>query len=101
MMKKKKEMGEDELGKKLCGYLGEKKYLVVMDDVWSSEVWSRLQPHFPNQAKDESIVLITTRNKEIALHATYSEAFIYELRHMNDDESWQLFLKKSFSRDWY
>ena len=92
----KKEMGEDELGKKLCGYLGEKKYLVVMDDVWSSEVWSRLQPHFPDQAKDGSIVLITTRNKEIALHATYSEAFIYELRHMNDDESWQLFLKKAF-----
>ena len=92
----KKEMGEDELGKKLCGYLGEKKYLVVMDDVWSSEVWSRLQPHFPDQAKNGSIVLITTRNKEIALHATYSEAFIYELRHMNDDESWQLFLKKAF-----
>ena len=92
----KKEMGEDELGKKLCGYLGEKKYLVVMDDVWSSEVWSRLQPHFPDQAKDGSIVLITTRNKEIALHATYSEEFIYELRHMNDDESWQLFLKKAF-----
>ena len=91
-----KEMGEDELGKKLCGYLGEKKYLVVMDDVWSSEVWTRLQPRFPDQAKDGSIVLITTRNKEIALHATYSEEFIYELRHMNDDESWQLFLKKAF-----
>ena len=92
----KKEMGEDELGEKLCGYLGEKKYLVVMDDVWSSEVWSRLQPHFPDEAKDGSIVLITTRNKEIALHATYSEEFIYELRHMNADESWQLFLKKAF-----
>ena len=92
----KKEMGEDELGKKLCGYLGEKKYLVVMDDVWSSEVWTRLQPRFPDQAEDGSIVLITTRNKEIALHATYSEEFIYELRHMNDDESWQLFLKKAF-----
>ena len=92
----KKEMGEDTLGRKLCGYLGEKKYLVVMDDVWSSEVWSRLQPHLPDQAKNGSIVLITTRNKEIALHATSSQAFIYELRHMNDDESWQLFLKKAF-----
>ena len=91
----KREMGENELGEKLCGYLKEKKYLVVMDDVWSSEVWSRLQPHFP-EAKDGSKVLITTRNKEIALHATYSEEFIYELRHMNEDESWQLFLKKAF-----
>ncbi|KAJ9681491.1 hypothetical protein PVL29_020386 [Vitis rotundifolia] len=91
---KEKEMRESELGEKLCEYLKEKKYLVVMDDVWSSEVWSRLRSHLP-EAKDGSKVLITTRNKEIALHAT-SQAFIYELRLMNDDESWQLFLKKTF-----
>ena len=33
----KRDMGENELGKKLCEYLKEKKYLVVMDDVWSNE----------------------------------------------------------------
>ncbi|KAL6322675.1 hypothetical protein AAG906_015361 [Vitis piasezkii] len=69
--KEVKEMGEAELGRNVREYLKEKKYLVVMDDVWSSE--------------DGSKVLITTRNKEIALHAT-SQAFIYELRLMNDDE---------------
>ena len=95
--KKLEGMRENELGNTLCGYLKDKKYLVVMDDVWSSEDWSRLQPYFP-EAKDGSKVLITTRNKEIALHATYSEAFIYELRLMNDDESWRLFLKKAFRR---
>ncbi|XP_019081115.1 disease resistance protein RPH8A [Vitis vinifera] len=94
LSEKEKEMRESELGEKLCEYLKEKKYLVVMDDVWSSEVWSRLRSHLP-EAKDGSKVLITTRNKEIALHAT-SQAFIYELRLMNDDESWQLFLKKTF-----
>ncbi|RVW81175.1 putative disease resistance protein [Vitis vinifera] len=92
--KEKEEMRESELGDKLCEYLKEKKYLLVMDDVWSSEVWSRLRSHLP-EAKDGSKVLITTRNKEIALQAT-SQAFIYELRLMNDDESWQLFLKKTF-----
>ncbi|KAL6322660.1 hypothetical protein AAG906_015346 [Vitis piasezkii] len=94
LSEKEKEMRESELGEKICEYLKEKKYLVVMDDVWSSEVWSRLRSHLP-EAKDGSKVLITTRNKEIALHAT-SQAFIYELRLMNDDESWQLFLKKTF-----
>ncbi|WKA05988.1 hypothetical protein VitviT2T_023917 [Vitis vinifera] len=94
LSEKEKEMRESELGEKLCEYLKEKKYLIVMDDVWSSEVWSRLRSHLP-EAKDGSKVLITTRNKEIALQAT-SQAFIYELRLMNDDESWQLFLKKTF-----
>ena len=68
------------------------------------------------EAKDGSKVLITTRNEEIALHATSqeeivgtslnseeeiaqhanSQALIYRLRIMNDDESWQLLLKKTF-----
>ena len=65
----KRDMGENELGKKLCEYLKEKKYLVVMDDVWSNEFWSRLRSHF-SKAKDGSKILITSRNKEIALHAT-------------------------------
>ena len=94
LSEKEKEMRESELGEKLCEYLKEKKYLVVMDDVWSKEVWSRLRSHLP-EAKDGSKVLITTRNEEIALHAT-SQAFIYKLRLMTDDESWHLFLKKTF-----
>ncbi|RVX09925.1 putative late blight resistance protein-like R1B-11 [Vitis vinifera] len=57
---KKKRDERSELGEKLCEYLKEKKYLVVMDDVWSSEVWSRLRSHLP-EAKDGSKVLITTR----------------------------------------
>ena len=94
--RKLEEMRENELGEKLCEVLGEKKYLVVMDDVWSREVWNSLRLYLPEEAKDGSKVLITTRNQEIALHATSLKAFIYELRIMNEDESWQLFLKKAF-----
>ncbi|RVW30629.1 putative disease resistance protein [Vitis vinifera] len=113
--KEVKEMGEAELGRNVREYLKEKKYLVAMDDVWSREVWSSLRSYLP-EAKDGSKVLITTRNEEIALHATSqeeiawtsfnseeeiaqhanSQALIYRLRIMNDDESWQLLLKKTF-----
>ena len=98
--RKLKGMEEARLGEELCKYLKgieeeekEKKYLVVMDDVWSSDVWSRLCSYFP-EVENGSKVLITTRNKEIALRAT-SEAFIYELPLMNEAKSWQLFLKKA------
>ena len=68
-----KEIGEAKLGRKLCEFLKHKKCLVVMDDAWSS-----------------------LRNDEIALHATNSQAFIHNLGFMDKDESWQLFLKKTF-----
>ena len=113
--KEVKEMGGAELGRKVCGYLKEKKYLVVMDDVWSSEVWSNLRSYLP-EAKEGSKVFITTRNEEIALHAisqeniastvlnsedeivehANSQALIYRLRAMNEDEGWELLLKRTF-----
>ncbi|KAJ9681492.1 hypothetical protein PVL29_020387 [Vitis rotundifolia] len=113
--KEVKEMEAAVLGRKVREYLKEKKYLVAMDDVWSREVWSSLRSYLP-EAKDGSKVLITTRNEEIALHATSqeeiartslnseeeiaqhanSQALIYRLRIMNNDESWQLLLKKTF-----
>ncbi|RVX09931.1 hypothetical protein CK203_012814 [Vitis vinifera] len=71
--KETKEIGEAKLGRKLCEFLKHKKCLVVVDDAWSS-----------------------LRNDEIALRATNSQAFIRNLGFMDKDESWQLFLKKTF-----
>ena len=113
--KEVKEMGGAELGRKVCGYLKGKKYLVVMDDVWSSEVWSNLRSYLP-EAKEGSKVFITTRNEEIALQAisvekiastvlnseeeiaehANSQELIYRLRPMNEDEGWELLLKRTF-----
>ncbi|XP_010661781.1 probable disease resistance protein At1g58390 [Vitis vinifera] len=99
----KKEMREVELGGKLRECLNDKKYLVVMDDVWSIEAWSSLCSYLP-ESRNGSKVLMTTRNKEIAAQAnghevvghTDSQALVYELPIMDDDESWELFLKKTF-----
>ncbi|KAL6322683.1 hypothetical protein AAG906_015369 [Vitis piasezkii] len=75
--KEMREMGEDELGGKLRECLNDKKYLVAMDDVWSIEAWSSLSSYLPE-----------SRNG--------SKALVYVLPIMDDDESWELFLKKTF-----
>ncbi|RVW81269.1 Disease resistance protein RPP13 [Vitis vinifera] len=74
-----------------------------MDDVWSIEAWSSLRSYLP-ESRNGSKVLMTTRNKEIAAQAnphevvghTDSQALVYELRIMDGNESWELFLKKTF-----
>ncbi|KAK4478620.1 hypothetical protein RD792_014109 [Penstemon davidsonii] len=72
-----------------------KKCLVVLDDVWETDVWDGLRPAFPNR-KMGSKVLLTTRNKEIALHIdTDTRCYFYEQRHLNEDESWELLQKKA------
>ncbi|OVA05103.1 Disease resistance protein [Macleaya cordata] len=85
---------EDELRKKLHEHLQGSKYLIVLDDIWNVEAWDDLNTAFPDE-KNGSRVLITTRNKEVALHADPSES-LHELRFLNEMESWELFFKKIF-----
>ena len=84
-------MGENPLGNEARKYLDEKRYLIVLDDVWSIQVWNGLCLYLPES--NGSRVLITTRNEQIALDAY---AKLYRLRPLGEKESWELFLKKTF-----
>ena len=66
-----------------------------MDDVWDREVWRIFGKHLPDEGNG-SKVLITTRNREVADAADPDQANrAYELRFLNQEESWDLFLSKA------
>ncbi|KAI3915212.1 hypothetical protein MKX01_035471 [Papaver californicum] len=75
---------------KLRANLKGKKYLIVLDDVWDTDVWDALRSSFPCN-NNGSIVLLTTRHKEVANYAS-SQSMIHELNAINEAESWQIFL---------
>ncbi|TXG70951.1 hypothetical protein EZV62_005886 [Acer yangbiense] len=85
---------EEELEKMLYEHLQEKKYLVVLDDIWTTEAWDLLKRAFPDM-DNGSKVMLTTRNKDVALHADRRTA-PYELRLLGKEESWELFLRNAF-----
>ncbi|OVA18811.1 Disease resistance protein [Macleaya cordata] len=91
-------LNQEELGKKLREYLlhGNRKYLIVLDDVWDIQAWDCLNTAFPDK-KNGSRILLTTRNKNVAVHADSSSNNIHTLRFLNEDESWELFLNKIFA----
>ncbi|KAI3934244.1 hypothetical protein MKW98_009225 [Papaver atlanticum] len=78
--------------KKLCANLQGKKYLIVLDDVWDTDVWDALRSSFPRN-NNGSIVLLTTRHKDVANYASSQPSTdIHELNVINEEESWQIFL---------
>ncbi|XP_059462094.1 putative disease resistance RPP13-like protein 3 [Corylus avellana] len=85
----------DELKEELVKYLKEKRYLIVMDDIWTTEVWDEVRSAFPD-ISNGSRILITSRNKEVASHASLTPP--YFLPFLNKNESWELFRKKVFQR---
>ncbi|OMP14350.1 NB-ARC domain-containing protein [Corchorus olitorius] len=61
-------MTENELMRTLRDVLKDKRYLVVLDDIWSSDQWDILKHAFP-PGKNGSKILFTTRIKDVPLLA--------------------------------
>ncbi|MBA0665402.1 hypothetical protein Goklo_005262 [Gossypium klotzschianum] len=87
-------LDENELWKSLFDALKEKRYLVVLDDIWRSEDWDILKPALPRGRKGSKI-LFTTRNRNVALHADPCNTPV-ELSPLTDDESWILLSRRAF-----
>ncbi|GER53655.1 disease resistance protein Gpa2 [Striga asiatica] len=79
-------LSEHELGDRLYKSLFGRRYLIVMDDIWSMEAWDRVKRLFPDN--DGSRVLITTRLSKVALQLDGLDYFQMSL--LNHNESWNL-----------
>ncbi|KAL3338833.1 hypothetical protein AABB24_027788 [Solanum stoloniferum] len=85
-------MTERDLEIYLRDLLKERKYLVVVDDVWKREAWESLKRAFPD-GKNGSRVIITTRKEDVAERAD-DRGFVHKLRFLSQEESWDLFHRK-------
>ena len=94
------DMDDNELKSVLFKCLKDKRYLIVMDDIWKTEAWNEVSVAFPTNSNG-SRILITSRIKEVASHASSINDSIppippYELPFLDEDKSWELFSKKVF-----
>ncbi|XP_058068310.1 probable disease resistance protein At1g58602 [Magnolia sinica] len=93
-LKKVEKMDVFQLRHKISKYLQKKRYLMVLDDIWTNEAWDVLKDALPDM-KNGSRVMLTTRNKDVALHAD-ARSTPYELRFLETNECWELFCRKTF-----
>ncbi|KAH6761933.1 hypothetical protein C2S52_019366 [Perilla frutescens var. hirtella] len=74
-----------------------KRYLIVLDDVWSAEVWEWLKDKIPDDFNG-SRILITARLLDVACCVGFYSR-IHEMCLMNVDHSWNLLRHKIFKQD--
>ncbi|XP_058114519.1 putative disease resistance protein At1g50180 isoform X2 [Magnolia sinica] len=85
-----------ELRDKISEYLNDKRYLVVLDDIWKSEAWDALKDAFPD-VNNGSRVVLTTRNEDVALYADPDPRNRpHKLRCLTIEESRDLFRRKTY-----
>ena len=91
---------ENELVGHLHAIQLSKKCLIVLDDIWSPDPWESMKDAFPTTETSRSKILLTTRNRNVAIHIG-PNGFHHEPRLLTHDESWELLKKKAgeHSRD--
>ncbi|PHT28394.1 hypothetical protein CQW23_32019 [Capsicum baccatum] len=89
---------EAELADMLQKSLKRKRYLIVLDDIWSCEVWDGVRQCFPIEDNAGSRILLTTRNNEVACYAD-TENLSLRMSFMDQDESWSLFKSAAFANE--
>ncbi|KAF3796831.1 Disease resistance protein [Nymphaea thermarum] len=90
------QQNEGEMRESLETELKEKKYLVVLDDVWTPEAWDAIRGAFPDGNKG-SRVLMTTRHGRVAERADRNTP-PYMPPLLNEEDSCKLFFRHAFPR---
>ncbi|XP_016513095.1 putative late blight resistance protein homolog R1A-3 [Nicotiana tabacum] len=93
------EQDDGQLADRLQKLLKGKRYLVVIDDIWTTEAWDDIKLCFPD-CNNGGRILLTTRNVEVAEYASSGKP-PYHMRLMNFDESWNLLHKKVFEKEYF
>ncbi|KAL0337906.1 UNVERIFIED_CONTAM: putative disease resistance protein RGA1 [Sesamum calycinum] len=85
----------DQMQSRLAGVLNNKKYLLVLDDVWNEDrnKWMDLRELLMN-GRTGSKIIVTTRSKAVALITGTTSP--YNLAGLSDDDCLSLFLKCAF-----
>ncbi|GKD58988.1 disease resistance protein RPM1-like protein [Tanacetum coccineum] len=89
-----RKMNYRELVEMLIYYLREKRYVIILDDVWRILLWSRIRSAFPENGLG-SRVIFTTRNDNVAKSVGPGNHILH-LDPLGEDDSWALFCRKAF-----
>ncbi|CAK9167386.1 unnamed protein product [Ilex paraguariensis] len=80
----------------LVNYLKGKRYIVVLDDVWTIHLWFEIKGALPD-GRHGSRVLLTTRKEDIASFSFGVRGHVHRIPPLGRNEGWDLFCLKAFS----
>uniref|UniRef100_A0A0E0MH21 Rx N-terminal domain-containing protein n=1 Tax=Oryza punctata TaxID=4537 RepID=A0A0E0MH21_ORYPU len=84
------EWGDKTLKNKLAEQLKDKRYHILIDDIWSVSAWENIRDSLPKSNKGSSIV-VTRRFKSVAEACRRQQGQVYEQRPLPEESSYRLF----------
>ncbi|XP_031096625.1 putative late blight resistance protein homolog R1A-3 isoform X3 [Ipomoea triloba] len=88
---------EAQIAEQLSISLMDQKYLIFLDDIWTTAAWDAIQGYFPENFNG-SRILVTTRSKEVS---EYLSTNPYQVKYQTLLDRWELFSRKVFRQSRY
>ncbi|KAF6993737.1 hypothetical protein CFC21_010582 [Triticum aestivum] len=85
-----------QLISKLRQHLKDERYFIVIDDVWSTDVWETIRLVLLNNNNHGSRIITTTRNTEVASCCSSGGGHVYKMEPLTFDDSKRLFFRRAF-----
>nr|ALO61080.1 RGA1-G [Secale cereale] len=87
----------NQLTRKIHEFLENKRYLVIIDDIWDEKLWEGINFAFSTRNNLGSRLITTTRNFDVSKSCCLSaDDSIYKMKPLSTDDSRRLFHKRIF-----
>ncbi|XP_058113365.1 disease resistance protein RPM1-like [Magnolia sinica] len=90
-------MNRRQLVQMVNDFLDTKRYIVVLDDVWSIDAWADINIAFPRN-RCGSRIMLTTRHENVGF-ALGDGSHPFLLEPLQEKEAWELFIRKAFWKE--
>nr|XP_034606580.1 disease resistance protein Pik-2-like isoform X1 [Setaria viridis]XP_034606581.1 disease resistance protein Pik-2-like isoform X1 [Setaria viridis] len=85
----------EQLIRKMKDYLIDKRYFILIDDIWKVSDWELVECTLPRNCNGSRIIT-TTRSKTVAETCARIDGQMYKAKPLGDDHSRRLFFKRLF-----
>ncbi|XP_057466618.1 toMV resistance protein Tm-2(2)-like [Actinidia eriantha] len=82
----------EDIEMQLFTFLSQKRYVIVLDDIWNTETWDAFKNAIPTNSKNGSRVIVTSRYTFVGMHIG-GRSSLHELQPLDQKTSKELFFK--------
>ncbi|XBI14233.1 hypothetical protein VPH35_140849 [Triticum aestivum] len=86
----------EQLINELRAFLQDKRYLIVIDDIWGEDAWEIIKCAFSKSDLGSRVITTTRTNSISEACCPFSSDIIHEMKSLDNDESKRLFYKRIF-----
>ncbi|KAI8025374.1 Disease resistance protein RPM1 [Camellia lanceoleosa] len=80
----------------ITNFLRLKRYVIVFDDVWSSNLWRDIHVSLLDEGLGSRVIL-TTRKEDVASSSFGAKSRVHYIKLLGVSDAWNLFCMKAFS----